>query len=256
MILLTLFLFSMRQPEAGAQPDFHFRFMARVVSGDSAETALRDCHIINKTQRMGTVSNEFGDFTITANRQDSIEFSMLGYEKLIITAADSMFTNNRTVRLKPMSYLLGSVDIGLFSSYSQFKRDFNDMETETLPLQINPVSRFEIAPRLLPGQGGVHVPLGVSPVTFLYNLLSREGKRQRYYRSLIDRTADYIVIGEKFNGDVVRQLTGLENDELVRFMSYCFFTKEYLLHMPQDEINREIMKKYRQYIAEKDKPQG
>jgi hypothetical protein len=69
----------------------------------------------------------------------------------------------------------------------------------------------------------------------------------RYYMSLIDGTAKHIRIGEKFNGELVHQLTGLENDELILFMSSCYFSKEYLLYMPQEEINREIMRKFKEY---------
>jgi hypothetical protein len=246
-----LFLSLMADTGHAQPPDFHFRFMSRIVADDSLQTALRDCHIINKTQRLGTISDEFGNFTITANRKDSIEISALGYKSILMAAADSMFSNNRIIRLQPIAYPLREVDIGRFSTYDQFKRDLMAKEFERSSLKIDPINKYEISPRLLPGNGGINIPFSVSPVTYLYNLLSKEGKQLRYYQSLIDRTAEYIVIGEKFNGEIVGQLTGLQDDELIRFMSSCYFTKAYLLYVSQMEINREIMRKYRQYTDEK-----
>jgi hypothetical protein len=230
-------------------PDYNFRFTSRVIAADSAKTALRDCHVINKTLNLGTVSDQYGNFTITANRKDSIEFSILGYEHLVITVADSMFSNNRVIRLKPVAYLLSGVDVGRFSTYEQFKRDFMGMKVDSLPLTtIAPINRFEIAPKIiLPGQGINLLPFYVSPITFLYNLLSNEGHQTRHYLSLINQTADYIRMGEKFNGEIVHHLTGLKNDELIDFMSQCHFSKDYLLYVSQEEINRDIMRKYKEY---------
>jgi hypothetical protein len=239
-------------PAHAQKRDFYFRFNARIVADDSVSTALRDCHIINKTLNLGTVSDQLGNFTITANRKDSLEFSILGYEKLVIAVADSMFSNSRVIRLKPATYMLSGVDIGRFSSYEQFKRNFMNIKVDPFSMPIDPVNRFEIAPRLLPGQGGVNlVPFYVSPITYLYNLLSREGHEMRYLQKIIDGTAEHIRLGEKFNGDIVHQLTGLENDELVEFMSGCHFSKDFLLYVPQEEINHEIMRKYREYKTKK-----
>ncbi|MDR1668034.1 MAG: hypothetical protein LBS03_10175 [Bacteroidales bacterium] len=240
-----------RPPAGYAQiPDYNFRFAARVVA-DSTDTALRDCYIVNKTLKLGTLSDEFGNFTLTANRKDSIEFNLLGYEKLIIAVEDSMYSDNRIVRLKSIAYLLKEVDITRFSNYRQFKHDFLNVKEESYPLQLDPISRFEITPAPLPGQGGLNLlPFYVSPVTYLYNLLSREGRQMRYYISLIDGTAEHVRIGKKFNGELVRQLTGLENDELINFMSSCYFSKDYLLHVPQEDINREIMRKFKAYQAD------
>jgi hypothetical protein len=235
-----------------AQRDYKYKFISRVID-DSTGIAIKDCHIINKTQHMGTISNEFGSFTITANLKDSIQFTAIGYEKLVIVATDSMYTNNRIVRLKPKIYDINVVDIGLFSTYDRFKQDVMGLELKKPSLlEIDPINKFEVYTPPLPGQGGINVPFTISPITYFYNLWSKEGKNQRRYQSIINKTAEHIIIAEKFNGDIVGQLTGLKDDELIAFMSYCFFTKEYLLYASQGEINREIMKKYKQYMEEKD----
>lgn len=237
-----------------AQPDYKYKFISRVIAADSTATAIVDCHIMNKTQRMGTISDEFGNFTLTANVKDSIEFTAIGYEKLILVVQDSMYTNTRIVRLTPAIYELSEVNVGLFSTYERFKRDVMNTEVDRLNLKIDPISKFEIYTPPLPNQGGgINIAKLGNPVTLLYDLLSKEGKQYRHYLSVINRTADHIIVGEKFNGEIVYQLTGLKDDELVLFMSSCLFTKEYLLSASHEEINREIMIKYRAYLAEKNK---
>ena len=227
--------------------DFNYKFIAKVMDADTA-VVIPNCHIINKTQNMGTISDEYGVFTVTANVGDSITLSSIGYERLTIAVSDTMYTNNRIVKLKPTTYLLTELDIGLLSTYDRFKRDVLSREAQEAYDMSFDISKYDVYTTPLPNHGGINVPLGVSPITFLYNLWSTEGKQHRYYQSVINGTAEYIVIGEKFNGSLVRQLTGFENDELIKFMSYCMFTKEYLLVATDREIQREIMRKYSEYV--------
>ena len=232
--------------------DYNYKFISRVMDADTA-VAVPRCHIINKTQRLGTVSDDFGHFTVTANVGDSIMFSSIGYVSLTIAVHDSMFTNNRIVQLQPAVYLLTQVDIGLLSTYDRFKRDVLSREAakayEMAPL----VSQYDVYVPPLPNQGGINIPVGplANPITFLYDMWSKEGKQFRHYQSVINGTAEFIIIGEKFNGLLVKELTGFENDELIKFMSFCMFTKEYLLVASERDIQREIMRKYREYIKTK-----
>lgn len=243
-VLLVSFTFSGIQAQ---WKDYKYKFVGKVMDADTA-VVIPNCHIINKTQNMGTVSDEFGAFTVTANVGDSLLFSAIGYGRITIAVSDSMYANNRTVRLQPVTYALTEVDIGILSNYDRFKRDVLSKEAEEAYRMAPLIGQYDVYVPPLPNQGGINVPLGISPITFLYNLWSKEGKQYRHYRSVINGTDEYIRIGEKFNGVLVKKLTGFENDELVKFMSYCMFTKDYLLLASESEIQREIMRKYREYI--------
>ena len=207
--------------------DFDFVFNSRVVC-DSSLKSVTGCHIINKTQRMGTVSNAYGDFKITANVNDSITFSALGYEELSIIVTETMYNYGYVVKLKPAIY---------------------DLEEVTIrPLIETPmISKWEVYIKPLPNQGGINIPTGMSPVTALYNRFSKEGKQKRYYEKVTKGTADYMLIGEKFNGDLVAQVTGLKDDELIKFMSYCKFSDDFLLNYSPETIKRAIRVKYQEY---------
>lgn len=228
--------------------DYNYKFTAGIMDADTAVMVPR-CHIINKTQGLGTVSDDSGIFTVTANAGDSILFSSIGYVRLTIAAHDSMYANNRIVKLKPAIYYLTQVDIGILSTYDRFRRDVLSREAKEAYRMEPLVNQYNVYVPPLPVQGGINVPLGISPITFLYNLWSKEGKQYQYYQSVINGTAEFIIIGEKFNGLLVKKLTGFENDELIKFMSFCMFTKEYLLIASEMEIQREIMRKYREYIV-------
>jgi len=227
--------------------DYNYRFSARLMDADTAVAVPRG-HIINKNLNLGTASDDLGFFTVTANVGDTIIFSSIGYERMTIVSHDSMYTNNRIIKLKPAVYLLTEVDIGFLSTYDRFKRDVLSREAqEALKMSPN-ISKYDVYIPALPNQGGLNVPFAGSPITFLYNLWSKEGKQYQHYQSVINGTAEFIIIGDKFNGIFVKELTGLENDELIKFMSFCKFSKEYLLLASEMDIRRQIMRKYSEYV--------
>ena len=212
------------------QVDFNYIFRSRVLE-DSSFDPIRGCHIINKTQRTGTVSDANGDFRITANIGDSISFSALGYETLTIALSYSMYDYGLIINLKPTAY---------------------EMEEVTIrPIIEKPlITKWEIYTPPLPNQGGINIPISgplANPVTSLYSRFSKEGKQKRYYDSVINGTADFMVIGEKFNGLIVAQITGLKDDELIGFMSWCKFSNDFLLNYSLETIRRAIRTKYQEY---------
>ena len=210
--------------------DFNYIFQSRVVS-DSSFNSISNCHIINKTQRTATVSDAYGNFKITANVNDSILFSALGYENLTISLTDSMYNYGYIIKLQPATYELSEVIIQ--------------------PIIEKPfVTKWEVYTPPLPNQGGINIPTGINPVTFFYNRFSREGKQKKYYAKLKEGTHDFMFIGEKFNGKMVAQLTGLKDDELIKFMSYCNFSNDFLMNYSPETINRAIKQKYQEYSKE------
>ena len=213
---------------SGWTVDFNYIFRSRVIN-DSTLSSIRDCHVINKTQRMGTVTDAYGDFKITANVNDSILFSAIGYETLTIALTDSMFTYGYIIRLTPATYEIDEVTIQ--------------------PLFDKPnITKWEVYTKPLPNQGGINIPIGVSPITALYDRFSIEGKQKRYFQKISDGTADFMLLDEKFNGEMVAQITGLKDDDLIKFMSFCNFTNDFLKNYSPYTIEREIRKKYQEFI--------
>ena len=213
-------------------PTINYIFHSRVVS-DSSFNSIRDCHVINMTQRNGTVTNAYGDFRISANINDSISFSALGYEKLTMVMTESMYNYGYVVILKPIAYELDELTIKPFS------------------VDLPSISKFEIYTPPLPNQGGINLlPTEVSPISFFYNKFSKEARQQRYFKKVINGTADYMLIDEKYNGYMVSQITGLKDDELIKFMSYCNFSKDFLLYYSPETIKRAIKQKYSTFVEQ------
>ena len=211
-------------------PVLNYILPSKVVC-DSSFNAIVGCHIINITQNTGTITDAYGDFKISANINDTISFSALGYERLTIAVTGSMFSDGFIIRLTPTAYELDELTI--------------------MPYRLNlpSISRFEIYTPPLPNQGGINLlPIYVHPVTVLYNRFSKEGKQKRLYAQVIEGTAEYMLISEKFNGYMVSQITGLKDDELIQFMSFCNFSNDFLLNSSPETIRWAIRHKYSEFV--------
>lgn len=213
-------------------PTINFIFESRVEC-DVNSSPIRDCHVFNKTKGTVTVTDVFGNFRITADINDSITFRVLGYETRTIALTESMYNFGYIIRLKPTAYELEELTVTPFN------------------LNLPTISRFEIYTPPLPNQGGINLlPVRVSPITALYNRFSREGRQQRHFQSVLDGTAEHIIIGEKFNGEMVSQITGLKGDELIRFMSFCNFSRDFLLNYSVETIRRAIRQKFAEFVEQ------
>ena len=213
-------------------PVLNYVLQSKVVC-DSSFISIAGCHIINLTQNMGTVTDSNGDFSITANIGDTVSFSALGYERLTIVITGTMYTSGFIVKLKPTTY------------------DLDELIVTPYRLNLTPISRFEIHTPPLPGHGGINLlPYYFSPVTVFYNRFSKEGKQKRQYTQVVDGTAEYMLIGEKFNGYMVSEITGLKEDELINFMAFCNFSNDFLLNYSMETIRRAIRQKYLDFVEQ------
>lgn len=222
------------------QGQSHF-FSGRVVTPDSI-SGIGYAHIINRTKHLGTVANPGGFFSITANTGDEIFVSALGFFEKSFRVDSGHLSKGYTITLTEQIYPLDEVRVFRFNDYASFRREF----LREVPVED---TLFRNIPPPLDGysvnrpEWGAGITLN-SPVTSLYNLLSREGRAFRQYLNILNGTDDNLVIAQKFNGVIVRSLTGLEGEDLIRFISYCNFGKQYLLYASQQEIQRAILRHY------------
>ena len=191
---------------------------------------MSDVHVFNKNTNIVTITAKNGSFSIMGTKGDSIRISCIGYATYNTAITDS--TDKPVIFLKPVAYDLGGVVI----------------LPDTLKLSgIAAVIRQaqEGNSSLRPSWG--FGPVIGGPVTLLYNAFSKTAKQERVYRAKVMGTDDDIVIGNKFNGDIVKDLTGLQGDELINFMAWCGFSRKYLLAANNGQVEKNILDKWFQY---------
>ena len=223
-------------------------FKARVLDSRSRKP-VAFAHIINTTRRSATISDTLGYFYIRTSPGDQLQLTAIGFAASKLTIGYTMLRSQliQDILLEPIIYTIEAVRINPLGSYEQFRRRLISLEI--------PESEYTIHPSVLTDidQGtdtlDMLIAPAISPVTALYNLLSKEGKSRRKLRRLLEKEAFEKQIDFKYSPDIVSHITGYNGFELYEFMEFCSFKEEFLLDATYLEITQAVMAKQLEYEA-------
>ena len=223
--------------------DSVFQFFARV-SGLADHMPVQFSHIINRTTGHGTISDTLGFFSILVHPSDLISISAIGYYYLSFQVTDSLLETEHipNIEMTPRSYPIAQVNIYPFGSYDQFKYRMINLRLPEPEHKINPIfmKELEHAADTL----DIVEPLSLgSPITALYDLLSKEGKSKRKLAEILKQEELERILYPKYNRELVGRISGLEGNELNDFMIFCNFDPEFLLKANDYQIAEAIFRK-------------
>lgn len=111
---------------------------------DTFNEPLEDVYVINLTSNSHTHSDENGNFLLeNTNVNDSIQISILGFEKQLIKITDKQLKEPITINLKTKFFLLEELVL---------RKEINALQTITkIDLQVNPVNNSQEILRKVPG---------------------------------------------------------------------------------------------------------
>ncbi|HON20716.1 MAG TPA: hypothetical protein PLW70_05210 [Bacteroidales bacterium] len=215
---------------------------------------LENTYIHNLTTGATVFSNDKGDFSIGVRAYDTIAITRVGYNPEFIVLNDSLLRLKERVyiRLLMKSIMLREVKIYAIKPYPLFKKEMARKQDSTIIDDMN-LSKEEKAGIVNSQNTGGNIvantPLA-HPFTFLYEQYSRKAKMQRQYNELMQHQEEIIELAQKYNPEIVQQITGLTGNELEEFMVYCSFTYYTLIVSQKWEIEAMIRNKYQQYKRE------
>jgi len=118
-VMLPLILISSQRVAGQVDRPSINAFSGKIID-DSLEYALPSVHIWNESTRMGSISNNSGEFSIQLRNQDTVVFSAIGYFSYVMVVSASL-NQSVVVRLKPKKYEIDEVVVRRFRSYESFK---------------------------------------------------------------------------------------------------------------------------------------
>ena len=224
------------------------KIRARLVNNRTGEPVVF-ARVIDKDLRSGVLTDSLGVFVMTARVDDTLFISSMSFYTTALKVNDSLLYQMRVpvISLIEQAYQLGSVDIG-YGSYEEFKYKF--LHTPPQENKLNKLQEeLQRAIAKLPKhplQPQASIPLG-SPVTALYMLFSKEGKSARRLQAAKERDKVFMLTYQKFNRDIVAQVTGLRGNLLDEFMLYCRPEDTFLLQANEYEIHHKILEDYEKF---------
>ncbi len=248
VILVLSLLLIISQKLASQTDSTNTKVLRGIIVDDSLGYILPLVHLWNEGTQRGTISNESGEFSIHAGNHDTLIFSALGYSDHILVVSNSVMIQNLVVRLKPKKYEIEEVIVRRFGNYESFKYqvihlDLPNTRTDYLREYI----RASAATAAMEADReraiedhmngfGYAIPLsgGISREKEIIEKISNLKKREQ-------------IINEKFNRELVRDITQLEEDKLTEFIALCNFSDDYLYKTDLYTIIEALYAKYEVY---------
>jgi hypothetical protein len=221
---------------------------------------LEDSYIHNLSTGATVFSNEKGDISIGVKGCDTLAITRVGYNPEFIILNDSLLQikDRVYIRLLMKAILLREIKIYAVKPYPVFVKDLSKKEEHILDIEGIHLSKEEKEQMEKQSSSGGNIlaatPLA-HPFTFFYEQYSRKARLKREYADLIQHNDELSVLQQKYNPDIVKQITKLEGNELEDFMVYCSFSYYTLVVSSKQEIEAMIFNKFQLYKKENVRPE-
>lgn len=213
-----------------------------------SEKPVEYAYILNYSLHLENYSNSKGEFRMDANVGDTLVLFALGYfYKKVIVDDPMILEKGFQFHLDFQPADLGEAKIPAIGTYDDFKKAIVTLDRPVSPFErLNNDLSASVKNAARAGyqeaQNRAHAE-GVS--LYSVSILTPEEKERIKLAAIIEKDLIHDRIYRKFNPALVKQVTGIsEDDEIIRFMLYCQFPEEYLLEVNEYDLSLRIALKY------------
>lgn len=192
-------------------------------------------HIINLKKGLATISDTSGNFRMVMLNTDTLRISCLGYQVKYFTIGNLAENTNElqvTIYLADQVYDLAVVNIykerwnSFLYDYANLKSKEKEISDQVDKWMSNMIELEELVLLSVAAQG----------VGFPINYTSKRSKSIAKMNDLIKQDELNKLADQKFNKNVVKDITKLEGEDLNKFMSYCKLDRDFIIKTTEYDL--------------------
>lgn len=223
------------------------------VYNSSGIVPIVGCQVHNLNTGEYVFGDDNGRFIMSVSVNDSLVVSHSGYSQSLVVIDNRDYSRGRKdIILYHKAFMLPNFTCyGLNPSYEGFKRDVATVKLPDSYKNIDDVhltkeerrnaTYTEEAPNILK-----NTKLA-SPITWLYSTFNKKEKMRRLYYEMEGYGEEVQQVQLKYNRELVSEITGLQEPELLDFMVYCHFSYYDLIRWSREKIIDEVRTKFYEY---------
>ncbi len=237
--LLLLFIISLSSYLRPVYGQKRNEYRGTILSADTI-LLLRGINLLNLNSKKHTVSDEYGNFVLDYKLGDTIEFRHDHWETKLVFGdklTDSIFLKKRPIVLEE-----------IVITRNRHNNEINDLKE--IEKEKNK-------------KGGIYYggkppiallnPFGGKPITFFYELFSKNGKRARAMEKNIQLAIKESKIDRVFNRNAVKMSISIKDEDITPFMEEYRPTFEQVQSWNTYDLYLYIQKSYESFKAVKPK---
>ena len=204
-------------------------FNAIVINAQS-DTPMESVHVVNLNQVVGTITNEKGEFAITAAVNDTLYFSYLGFKSQKIRVTNDMFKFTDTkISLTELAYALEEVIVRPYQLTG-----YLEIDVKNLP--VNNAYQYSISGLSVGYEAGNKNPSAVTkvlgailnPADLLRNLFGKKPAQMRKLRQVKEDDQIRDLLASKFDRETLTELLQLEKMDIEDILNNCSYSKSFI----------------------------
>ncbi len=204
-----------------------------IVIDKETKQRLAKVYIYNLRTRDGLYNNTKGEFSTVAIPGDTLVAALTGYgvDTIVFKGQSAAYFQLKSLGIRLRDVVIQQKRL---SPQQQYEKNVKEFRYQT--------QKGSSKDLLSLGNGGVG--LGIDAI---YNLLSRQGRNARHLQKILEKDYREDLIDYRFNANLVRQILGIKDDELVDFMQQYRPTYQFVLDATDYSFNTFIRNAYKSY---------
>ena len=207
---------------------------------------LKSAHILNMNSVIGTVTNLYGEFALTAVKNDTIHISYIGYESIKLKVTNDLLNNkNLEIAINPKIVDITEVKVKSHELVGVLVIDAKNVPKSS-PKRIHIDGLTQTFEAGKPQSPNYNSPLAAvfNPIDFWYQKLGKKPKEMRKLNKL--RKDDQLreIMEQNFNREILLDYLHLTRKELNNLLKDCNHSKRFIKKASDLQIVNAIINCY------------
>jgi hypothetical protein len=201
-----------------------------VVINAQTDQPMESVHVVNLNQVIGTITNKQGEFAITAQVNDTLFFTFLGFKSQKVRVTNDMFKfKNTKISLTELAYALEEVIVRPYSLTG-----YLEIDVKNLPL--NNAFQYSISGLSVGYEAGNKNPSAVTkvlgailnPADLLRNLFGKKPNQMRKLRQIKEDDRIRDLLASKFDRETLTELLQIEKVDIEDILTNCNYSRSFI----------------------------
>lgn len=242
-ILLVLCFSAVRSQDSVVQT------LKGTVINAQTQLPMENVHVVNLNQVIGTITNQNGEFAISAKVNDSLYFSYIGYKTITIRVTNDMFKFEDTkISLTELAYALEDVVVRPFQLTGY-------LEVDAKNIPINNSGRYSISGLSKGYEAGNRNPGAISkvlgaifnPADFLHNIFGSKPQQMRKLRKMKEDNEIRDLLASKFDRETLTAMLQVDRFDIDDILRNCNYSDDFIRTANDLQILDAISGCYEEY---------
>ena len=205
------------------------RVNATVVNAKD-DTPMQSVHVLNLNKVIGTITNDEGVFEITAEVNDTLYFSFLGFKSIKVRVTNDLIRFEGTkIKLTELAMALEEVVVRPYQLTG-----YLDVDARNVP--INTAYRYSISGLSKGYEAGSYNPGSINkvlgsifnPADALYNLFGKKPQQMKKMRKIKEDDEIRNLLASKFDRETLMELLQIDRVDIDEILINCNYSDSFI----------------------------